>query len=238
MSLISTSNLTLAYDGVEVVKNLNIQIDSGDYVCIIGENGSGKSTLAKAILGLIRPVSGKIEFADNESRSNIGYLPQQTNVQKDFPASVQEIVMSGFIGKLSVFPFYKKSQKNKADEILKTLGIYHIKKQCYNKLSGGMQQRVLLARALCAAQNILILDEPVASLDPIITSEFYDIIDKLNKQNNITVIMISHDTAAVEKYATKVIHLSDSSYIFDTAQNYMASEYGKKYIGGESNANN
>ncbi len=238
MSLISTSNLTLAYDGVEVVKNLNIHIDSGDYVCIIGENGSGKSTLAKAILGLIRPVSGKIEFDNTILGKSIGYLPQQANVQKDFPASVYEIVMSGLLGKVSVLPFYKKIHKQKADEILKTLGIYEIKKKCYNKLSGGQQQRVLLARALCAADNILVLDEPVSSLDPIITSEFYDIINKLNKQNKITVIMVSHDTAVVEKYATKVIHLSDNKYIFDTAQNYIASDYGKNYIGGEANADN
>ncbi len=238
MSLISTSNLTLAYDGAEVVKNLNIHIDNGDYVCIVGENGSGKSTLAKAIVGLITPVSGKIDFDSSISTKNIGYMPQQTNVHNDFPASVYEIVMSGFLGKLNILPFYQKKHKQKADTILKTLGIYQFKKCCYNKLSGGQKQRVLLARALCATDSVLVLDEPASSLDPIITSEFYDILNKLNKQNKITIIMISHDTSIIKKYATKVIHLSDNKYIFDTSDNYIASEFGKNYIGGELNADN
>lgn len=237
MAIITTKDLTLAYDGADVVKNLNISIDKGDYLCIIGENGSGKSTLAKALLGLITPVCGKIEY-NNITKNRIGYLPQQTNVQKDFPASVYEIVMSGFVGKTSFFPFYTKKQKQKADKIMKTLGIIDIKKSCYNELSGGQQQRILLSRALCGADNILVLDEPVANLDPVITNELYDILHTLNKNENYTIIMVSHDMHSVKKYATKVLHLAQNNYVFDSAENYINSSLASDFIGGELNADN
>ncbi len=237
MPVITTKDLTLAYDGDEVVKCLDISIYKGDYVCIIGENGSGKSTLAKAILGLISPVSGKIEY-NGINKTSIGYLPQQTNVQRDFPVSVYEIIMSGFAGKAFPLPFYSKKQKEKANSIMDMLGILNVKNSCFNELSGGQQQRVLLSRALCGADNILVLDEPVSNLDPVITNEFYDIIFKLNKQKNVTVIMVSHDMSVVTKYATKVLHLSENKYFFDTAQKYINSNIAAQFIGGDKNADN
>ena len=235
MTLIKTENLSLSYDGIEVIKNLNIEIHDGDYICVIGENGSGKSTLIKGLLQLINTTSGKIIYGDNLINNKIGYLPQQTNVQKDFPASVKEIVMSGFQNKVRFFPFYTLEQRKRSEEIFELLGISSIKNKCYNELSGGQQQRILLARALCATNNILILDEPIAGLDPVITAEFYDIIDTLNKQTNTTIIMVTHDLSVVEKYANKVLHLFDNSFIFDTKENYKTSEFGSKYLGGGKN---
>ena len=234
MALIQTEGLTLAYDGREVVCDLDIQICDGDYLCIIGENGSGKSTLTKALLGLISPKSGKITYGDGMRKTDIGYLSQQTVTQRDFPASVEEIILSGCQNKLGVLPFYTKEHKVKAENIINTLGISDIKKRCYNELSGGQQQRVLLARALCATDRILVLDEPVAGLDPVITTEFYDIINTLNKQSKITVVMVSHDLSAVKLYATKVLHIHDKGYTFATASDYISSELGSGYLGGDS----
>ncbi len=234
MALISTKDLTLAYDGKEVVSNLNIKINEGAYLCIIGENGSGKSTLTKALLGLITPKHGEVVYGDGLFKNQIGYMPQQTATQRDFPASVEEIVLSGCDNKLGILPFYKKSHKLAAKNIMKTLGISDISKKCYNELSGGQHQRVLLARALCSTDKILILDEPVASLDPLITAEFYDILYKLNKDNKITIVMVSHDVSAVQMYATDVLHIQNHGYIFDTKDNYAATDAGIRYLGGDS----
>lgn len=234
MSLISAQNITLAYDGKEVVKNLSFDITAGDYICIIGENGTGKSTLTKALLGLISPINGKVIYGEGLERNQIGYLPQQTEVQKDFPASVYEIVLSGCLNTLGFFPFYKKIHKERAKAVMQKLNIWDIKSTCYHNLSGGQQQRVLLARALCATKELLILDEPASGLDPIITSQFYNITEKLNKQENITVIMVSHDPHAVIGYANKILHLTDESYVFASKDDYLATELGKKYLkGGE-----
>lgn len=234
MAIISTEALTLAYDGKEVVSDLNIKIHKGDYLCIVGENGSGKSTLIKAIVGLIAPKNGKVVYGDGLVAKNIGYLPQQTQVQRDFPASVEEIVLSGCLNSGSGVFFYSKKQKQTATAAMDTLGISDIKKRCYNELSGGQQQRVLLARAMCATDSILVLDEPVAGLDPIITEELYETVNKLNKEKNITIVMVSHDAEAVEKYATHVLHIHDNHYIYDTIYNYKNSHIGNMYLGGEA----
>ena len=232
MSLISAKNITLAYDGTEVVHNLSFSIDRGDYLCIIGENGSGKSTLTKALLGLISPVQGTVEYGDGLKSKEIGYLPQQTDVQKDFPASVYEIVLSGCHNALGRLPFYKTTHKSRAEFALKRLGIENIRNTCYHELSGGQQQRVLLARALCATDRLLILDEPAAGLDPIITTQFYEIIKELNTTENITIIMVSHDKSAVLDYSDKILHLTDDSYIFASKNEYLNSDFGKSFLGG------
>lgn len=233
MSLISADNITLAWGGTDVVRDLTFNIDQGDYVCIIGENGSGKSTLTKALLGLISPTQGAIEYGDGLKSKEIGYLPQQTDVQKDFPASVYEIVLSGCTNAQGRFPFFKSAHKERAMSALKRLGIDNIKNTCYHTLSGGQQQRVLLARALCATERLLILDEPAAGLDPVITTQFYEIIKDLNEKENITVIMVSHDKSAVLRYSTKILHLTHDSYIFASKEEYKNSEYGKEFLGGE-----
>lgn len=234
MSLISAENITLAYDGKEVVKNLSFDINQGDYICIIGENGTGKSTLTKALLGLISPVCGKVSYGDGLECNQIGYLPQQTEVQKDFPASVYEIVLSGCQNSLGFLPFYKKTHKKRAELVMKKLNIQDIKSTGYHKLSGGQQQRVLLARALCATNKLLILDEPASGLDPIITAQFYGITKELNRSENITIVMVSHDPHAVMEYADKILHLTDDSYIFASKNEYLETSSGKKYLkGGE-----
>ena len=206
MSLIKACNLTLGYEGKRVVDNLNFTVNSGDYLCVVGETGSGKTTLMKTILHLNSPISGKIEMGEGLKPSEIGYLPQQTEVQRDFPASVWEIVLSGNLGHSGLMPFYTKEQKEKARKNLEKMGIADLSKRCYRELSGGQQQRVLLARALCATTKMLLLDEPVSGLDPNVTAEMYGTIESLNK-SGITVIMISHDMDAALKYATHILQI-------------------------------
>lgn len=231
MPLIKANNISLAYDGRTVVDNLSFAVSKGDYLCVIGENGSGKSTLIKALLSLISPSGGSLEYGDGLSKNEIGYLPQQTRVQRDFPSSVFETVLSGCQNRLGFLPFYTAAHKKKALDALRILKAENLKNTCYHELSGGQQQRVLLARAMCATDKLLILDEPTAGLDPIITEDFYSVINDINK-SGITVIMVSHDIEAVSEYATHILHLTHSGYIFDTADNYKKSKYGKIYLGG------
>lgn len=201
MAYISCRDLCVGYDGKPVLKGLNFEVNAGDYLCIVGENGSGKSTLMKTILGLIPPITGKVEFSDGLKRTEIGYLPQQTVVQKDFPASVSEIVLSGCLSHLGKRLFYGKAEKKLASANMEKMNVYSLKNRCYRELSGGQQQRVLLARALCSTQKLLLLDEPVSGLDPIVTAEMYELIKKLHEEG-IAIIMITHDLSAAAKYAT------------------------------------
>ena len=206
MAQLTCENLTLGYDSKIVLKNLSFSVNTGDYLCILGENGSGKSTLMKTILHLLKPLDGKITTGDGLLADEIGYLPQQTNVQRDFPASVREIVLSGCQSRCGRRPFYIKSERLLAAQSLAKMGISHLAKRCYRELSGGQQQRVLLARALCATQKMLFLDEPVSALDPKTQEEMYSLIESLNKEG-ITIIMISHDVEAALKYASHVLHI-------------------------------
>ena len=220
MALLTCKDLCIGYEGKEILHGLNLSAEQGDYLCILGENGSGKSTLMKTILGLVPSVSGDIVYGDGLEKGQIGYLPQQTDVQKDFPASVSEIVLSGFAGKLGLRPFYTKAQKKTAQENIEKMGIAELKKRCYRELSGGQQQRVLLARALCAAQKVLLLDEPVSGLDPSATALMYELVQKLNREDGITVIMISHDIQAAVKYANKILHIGKSVF-FGSRDDYL-----------------
>ena len=220
MALLECRNLTLAYDSRTVLKNVNFEINEGDYLCIVGENGSGKTTLMKALLGLQGIQSGSIVTSGGFKRNEIGYLPQQTAIQKDFPASVREIVLSGCQGSAGMRPFYNKAEKNKAENAMKKMNIEHLANRCYRELSGGQQQRVLLARALCATQKMLLLDEPVSGLDPKVTMEMYDLIYKLNKEDGITIIMISHDMSAALQYASHILHICDNSF-FASKEDYL-----------------
>lgn len=227
--LISCQDLTLGYDGKNIIENLSFTVNSGDYLCIVGENGSGKTTLMKALLGLQTPISGWINAGDDLSCGHIGYLPQQTSAQRDFPASVREIVISGCQARCGLRPFYSKDEKKIANEIMKKMGILEISKRCYRELSGGQQQRVLLARALCATQRLLLLDEPVTGLDPKVTADMYTLIEELNKKDGITIIMISHDIDAALKYASHVLHIGKDIF-FGTKQEYLTSAIRKSFI--------
>lgn len=218
MAQLACTDLSLGYNSNIIIKDLSFSVNKGDYLCIIGENGSGKSTLMKTLLHLIKPVSGKIETGDGLLADEIGYLPQQTQVQKDFPASVKEIVLSGCQSRCGRRPFYNKAEKQLAAENIKKMGITHLEKRCYRELSGGQQQRVLLARALCATQKMLLLDEPVSGLDPLVTVEMYELIEQLHKEG-ITIIMITHDIEAARKYSTHILDIG-SNMFFGTNSQY------------------
>ncbi len=235
MALLTCQDLSLGYDGQKIVSGLNFKVNYGDYLCIVGENGSGKSTLMKTILGLQTPVGGKVLTGDGLKQNEIGYLPQQTVVQKDFPASVWEIVLSGCGNRTGLRPFYNKAEKQTARDNIERMGLTAITKRCYRELSGGQQQRVLLARALCATRKMLLLDEPVSGLDPKVTSEMYELIESLNKKDGITVIMISHDIEAAVKYADLILHIGHDVF-FGTKYEYLKSAPSKAFLkGGEAN---
>ncbi|MEE7582212.1 MAG: metal ABC transporter ATP-binding protein [Oscillospiraceae bacterium] len=226
MSLIKCENLVMTYENKVAVDNVSFTIEKGDYLCIVGENGSGKSTLMKGILGLKKYSSGNIEY--NLKKNEIGYLPQQTIVQKDFPASVYEVVLSGCLNKSKLNPFFSKEQKSLATKNLELLGISDLAKKSYRDLSGGQQQRVLLARALCATGELLVLDEPVTALDPIATTDMYNVIKSLNKNNGITIVMVSHDIDSAIAYGNKIIHMGNKMEFFGTTNDYINSSSYKK----------
>lgn len=235
MALLTCSNIALGYEGKKIVEDINFSVNTGDYLCIVGENGSGKSTLMKTLLNLKTPMEGSIVTGDGLKQEEIGYLPQQTVVQKDFPASVREIVLSGCLNRCGMRPFYSKEEKQLAAANMERLGILHLAKRCYRELSGGQQQRVLLARALCATRKLLLLDEPVAGLDPKAMADMYEIIKSLNSEDGITVIMISHDIKAAVNYASHILHISKKPLFYGDKKDYLASDVGKHYtdvIGG------
>ncbi|MDY5124063.1 MAG: ABC transporter ATP-binding protein [Treponema sp.] len=218
MAQLTCENLTLGYNSKVIIENLNFSVNKGDYLCILGENGSGKSTLMKTILHLQKPISGKITTGDGLLADEIGYLPQQTQVQRDFPASVKEIVLSGCQSRCGKRPFYNKAEKQIALDNMEKMGILKFANRCYRELSGGQQQRVLLARALCAAEKMLLLDEPVSALDPAVTEEMYELIEQLHK-DGITIIMISHDIDAALHYATHVLNIGKKPF-FGTKEEF------------------
>lgn len=234
MAQIICRNAVLGYDGRAITHGLDFSVDAGDYLCIVGENGAGKSTLIKTILGLTPPISGEIEFSDGLRKTEIGYLPQQTPVQRDFPASVGEIVLSGCLGGSGLRPFYSRAQKKRALESMKKMDIEKLSGRCYRELSGGQQQRVLLARALCATEKLVLLDEPVAGLDPKVTREMYELIAALNGEG-ITVIMVSHDVAAAVRYASHILHLGNTPKFFGTKEDYLKTDVGRAFISEEEN---
>lgn len=228
MAQLECRSLSLGYDSKEVIGNLSFSVNAGDYLCIVGENGSGKSTLMKTLLNLVPPLSGTITAGDGLKRNEIGYLPQQTVVQKDFPASVKEIVLSGCQGRCGLRPFYTREEKKLAAENMERMSISNLASRCYRDLSGGQQQRVLLARALCATRKLLLLDEPVSGLDPKATLDMYSIIYELNRRDKITVIMISHDINAAVRYASHILHIGDEIF-FGTKDEYLQSSTGSRF---------
>lgn len=229
VALLTCHDLTLGYDANPILQNLSFSVNQGDYLCIVGENGSGKTTLMKALLGLHAPIRGKIMTGNGLNTNQIGYLPQQTTVQKDFPASVKEIVLSGCQGRCGMRPFYNAAEKRLAKDAMARMSISSYQNRCYRQLSGGQQQRVLLARALCATQKMLLLDEPVSGLDPKVTMEMYQLIQQLNR-DGITIIMISHDIVSALKYATAILHIEKDNVFFGTKEAYLCSKPGMRYL--------
>lgn len=226
MSLIEFKDVNLSYENRRILSDLTFNVNQGDYLCIVGENGSGKSTLVKALLGMRKIDSGTIEFGDGLKRTEIGYMPQQTDIQRDFPATVREVVISGCQNSRGLRPFYNKQEKQRAAEAMEKLGVLKSAEKTYRNLSGGLQQRVLLARALCATKKLLLLDEPTTGLDPLITQEFYSLTRELF-EDGITVVAVSHDIPSAMKTATKILHLHHKPMFFGTAEDYPKSDAGK-----------
>lgn len=234
MKLIELKKLNIGYGHNVVCKDINFTIEQGQYICVVGENGSGKSTLLKTILGLNKAVSGKLIYNDETTHKGIGYLPQQTEIQRDFPATVIEVIMSGFLGKMGIRPFYNKAEKEKANVIAKNLEIDNLLKKGFKELSGGQQQRVLLARALCATDNILVMDEPVNAMDNKSIKKFYQLIKKLNTENGLTIIMVSHNLDSVIDSATHIIYLKDKMEFAGTKEEFLASAHASQFGVGEN----
>ena len=231
--IIKCEHTDFGYENHDAVIDLNLEIYPGDYLCVVGENGSGKSTLIKGILGLLKPTGGTLAVADELKRGGIGYLPQQTAAQKDFPATVQEVVLSGTRSRRGNRPFYSRAERKLAAHNLERLGTEHRKQKCYRELSGGQQQRVLIARALCATEQLLILDEPITGLDPSAIQDSYHSMKKLNKEDGITIIMVSHDIGNVISQANKILHLHRRVVFCGTAEAYRQSVAGKEFLGGD-----
>jgi zinc transport system ATP-binding protein len=228
--VISCRDVSLSYDGRPAVEGVSFDVSRGDYLCIVGENGSGKSTLMKCLLGLLRP-SGTIAF-DGLGRRDIGYLPQQTVIQRDFPASVHEVVMSGRINRRGPFSFYSRADRSRVDECIERLGISGFRDKSYRDLSGGQRQRVLLARALVASERVIMLDEPVSGLDPVIAAEVYDLLEALNREG-MTIVMISHDIRGAVRYGNKILHMRVSPLFCGAADDYLKTDVYRRLAGGE-----
>lgn len=237
MSYITCSNVTFAYENQVVVSGLDFRVNAGDYLCIVGENGTGKTTLLKGLLGLKKPSAGSIRMGDGLRAAQIGYVPQQDAVQKDFPASVYEVVLSGCLNSRGWKPGYGAEEKKRALENMELMGITSLKNKSFQELSGGQRQRVLLARALCATRRLFLLDEPTNGLDPVAMEEFYSLMAELNgREQGITVIMVSHAIREAAEHASHILHLSHDGYFFGTVEEYKASALGRKFLGGTADA--
>lgn len=234
MSLLACRNVSFSYEGTTVLTGLNFSVESGDYLCVVGENGAGKSTLLKGLLYLKKPSEGELLTGDGLKPTEIGYLPQQTAAQKDFPASVMEVVLSGRLNHLGWHPFYGGADRADAGEKMALLGIEDLKDRCYRDLSGGQQQRVLLARALCATRKLLLLDEPVTGLDPIMTADLYRVIAELHTRQKITVVMVSHDVRGAVEQSDHVLHLGNKQLFYGPTPAYQESELGRRFLRGAS----
>ena len=231
MAYITCEDLTLRYDALTVLEHLSFSVAPGDYLCIVGENGSGKSTLMKCLLGLKTADAGKLTLGDGLKRNEIGYLPQQSVIQRNFPASVREVVLSGCLNKGGLHPFYTKADKSRAAEQMDCLRITPLADRCYRELSGGQQQRVLLARALCATKKLLLLDEPLTGLDPLVANELYGILEHIHTAHGITIIMVTHDVECAVRHAKTILHVGKNESFFGSSEDYRKSDLGQRFLG-------
>lgn len=231
--IITCEHVDFGYENHDAVIDLNLEIYPGDYLCVVGENGSGKSTLIKGLLGLLKPTAGALTVSEELKKSGIGYLPQQTAAQKDFPATVREVVLSGTLNRRGNRPFYSAAERMMAARSMERMGVADLRAKCYRELSGGQKQRVLIARALCATEQLLILDEPITGLDPSAIQDFYHMIRGLNKKDGITIIMVSHDIRNVLTQADRILHMQQRALFFGSVSEYRASAAGKSFLGGD-----
>lgn len=231
-ALITCSHVDFGYENHDAVVDLTMEVNEGDYLCVVGANGAGKSTLVKGLLGLLAPTGGSLVVAETLKRTGIGYLPQQTAAQKDFPATVREVVLSGALSRRGRRFFYSGEEKEMAEKAMERLGITDLARRCFRELSGGQQQRALIARALCAAGKLLILDEPVTGLDPQAVQEFYGFIRRLNREEKVAIVMVSHDVANMVGQADKILHLQQKVLFYGTAGEYKKTRAGREFLGG------
>lgn len=231
ITLITCEHVDFGYENHDAVIDLTMEVNAGDYLCVVGENGSGKSTLMKGLLGLLKPTAGSLTIAEELKRTGIGYLPQQTAAQKDFPATVYEVVISGCLTRRGNRPFYSMAERKLAEASMEKLGITGIKRHCYRELSGGQQQRVLIARALCATSRMLILDEPITGLDPSAIQDFYHLVRTLNQEEQVTILMVTHDVANVVGQANKILHLKQKVLFYGSPEEYRKSKAGQQFLG-------
>lgn len=232
-ALITCSHVDFGYENQDAVTDLTMEVDEEDYLCIVGENGSGKSTLIKGLLGLLKPTGGTLAVGEELKKTGIGYLPQQTAAQRDFPAAVYEVVISGCLSRRGNRPFYSRTEKMLAEANMERLGIADLRRRCYRELSGGQQQRVLIARALCATNRLLILDEPITGLDPWAIQDFYHLIRDLNRKEHVAILMVTHDMTNVVGQANKILHLKQRVLFYGTTEEYKKSQAGRMFLGGE-----
>ena len=228
--LLTCKNVSFGYENIIAISDVSFSLNEGEYLCVVGENGSGKSTLMKGLLGLLKPLKGELILDEALQKSSIGYLPQQTDLQKDFPATVFEVVLSGCLKQRGLLPFYSKKEKETAMKNLKRLGMEEFKFRPHKELSGGQQQRVLIARALCATDRLLILDEPVTGLDPAATMELYQLIKHLNQKYKVAIIMVTHDIKSAVNQADLVLHLGQTQLFFGNVEKYKQSEIGTSFL--------
>ena len=234
MAYITCKDITLRYEALTVQEHLSFTVEQGDYLCIVGENGSGKSTLMKCLLGLKSVDAGTLTLGDGLKRSEIGYLPQQSQIQRSFPASVREVVLSGCLNRRAIHPFYTKEDKARADEQMECMNITALADRSYRELSGGQQQRVLLARALCATKKLLLLDEPLTGLDPLVATELYAILRHIHDEHGITIIMVTHDVECAVRHAKTILHIGKNASFFGSCADYEKSAVGKRFLGESS----
>lgn len=227
-------HVDFGYENQDAVIDLSLAIYPGDYLCIVGANGSGKSTLIKGLLGLLTPTAGTMTVAGELKKGGIGYLPQQTAAQQDFPATVEEVVLSGALSRRGNLPFYSRKEKELALRSMDRLGVLGLEKKCYRELSGGQKQRVLIARALCATKHMLILDEPTTGLDPSTIQDFYRLVRELNRKDNITIVMVSHDIRNVILHADRILHMQQHILFLGTPKEYKKTAAGKVFLGAET----
>jgi len=248
--LITCQNVSFGYEGQAIVRNLSFSLEQGDYLWVVGENGSGKTTLIKGLLKLLNPMEGNVFFSDELGPGKTGYLSQQSAGKKDFPAGVSEVVLSGNLSSMGLRPFYNARERRAAKEAMKHLGIENLSQKCYGELSGGQQRRVLLARALVSAQtensdkneslkySLLVLDEPTAGLDPLVTTEVYELLKTLNQETGITIVMVSHDIHGAKQYAKHILYLENGRGSLSETTDFLSSDIGKKFFGRQEEKTN
>ncbi len=210
VNLVDCRNVRLGYASRLVASCPDFTVGAGDFLAVIGPNGSGKTTLLKTVAGLIRPLSGSMGIPAEVSRGGIGYLPQAKEVQRDFPASVTEVVESGCQTLRGMRPFYSRKERKMVLDAIDRFGIGNLAQRSFRELSGGQRQRVLLARALCAPRKLLLLDEPLTGLDPDAQTELHGLLGEV-KKSGLAVMMVTHDLSPAFRLATHVLTLGDGA---------------------------